>query len=62
MKRQYRFTFQLNGAINGNQRGEIDYLKGAITLESMKPNTTINGLIDAKSHEDAVQIFKDFKL
>jgi hypothetical protein len=61
MIRQYRFTFQLNGAINGNHRGEIDYLKGAITLESMSPNSTINGLIDAKSHEDAVQVFKDFK-
>jgi len=62
MKKQYRFTFQLNGAIKGNMRGEIDTLKDIISLESTTPNTTINGLIYAKCHRDAVELFKEFKI
>jgi hypothetical protein len=62
MKKQYRYTFQLNGAIHGNYKGEIYTMNGAITLQSIIPNTTINGLIDAKSHKEATEIFNQFKV
>jgi len=62
MERLYKFTFELNGAINGDDKGEIDYLGGKINLESNKPNTTINLTIMANRQEEAVKLFSEFKL
>ena len=52
----------LNGAFNGNKRGEIDTLNGAVILLSKAPDTTISGIIEADSIRDAHELFYKFKM